>query len=382
MKNISILGSTGSVGTQTIDVVREHKDDFRILGLSTNQNIDLLEEQIYEFRPKAVCVMVEKKAEVLKKRLVHRDTKVYTGIKGLIEIATLESLDLMINAVVGTIGIQPTISSINEGIDIGLANKETLVSAGSVVMKLAKEKGVKILPIDSEHSAIFQSIQGNQNNKISRILLTASGGPFRGKTKEDLIHITPKEALKHPTWNMGKKISIDSATLMNKGLEVIEAKWLFDVEVEKIKVIVHPQSIVHSAVEYEDGAIIAQLGEKDMRIPIAYALNFPYRKKNSFSKLNLVSIGRLTFEEPDLETFKSLKLAFKAIKMGGTTPAVLNAANEKAVELFLSGRISFLDIAKLVEKAMINHRKILEPTLEDILNINEWAKGYVEELTK
>ncbi|RBP41159.1 1-deoxy-D-xylulose-5-phosphate reductoisomerase [Garciella nitratireducens] len=382
MKNISILGSTGSIGLQTIDVVREYKHKFNILGLSTNQNIDLLEKQIHEFKPKAVCVMKEEKAKILKERLINNNTKVYTGINGLIEIATLENLDLMVNAVVGTIGIQPTISAINKQIDIALANKETLVSAGFLIMKLAREKGVKILPIDSEHSAIFQCIQGNQNNTISRILLTASGGPFRGKQKEDIAHITPKEALNHPTWSMGEKISIDSATLINKGLEVIEAKWLFGIEVEKIEVVIHPQSIIHSAVEYEDGAIIAQLGEKDMRVPIAYALNFPYREKNSFLKLDFITIGKLTFEKPDFKTFEGLNLAFEAIKMGGTTPAVFNAANEKAVELFLSGDISFLDIIRLIEKTMVSHKKIAQPTLEDILNSDKWAKNYVTKLVK
>lgn len=382
MRGISILGSTGSVGSQTLDVVREQQDEFKVLGLSTNQNIDLLEKQIYEFKPIAVCVMMEEKAKELKKRLADNKIEVYAGMEGLIKVATIENLDLMINSVVGAIGIQPTICAINKGIDIALANKETLVSAGSLVMKAASKQGVKILPIDSEHSAIFQCIQGNKNNNISHILLTASGGPFRGKIKEELVHIGPKEALKHPTWSMGKKISIDSATLMNKGLEVIEAKWLFDIEVDKIRVTIHPQSILHSAVEYEDGAIIGQLGEKDMKVPIAYALNYPFRKANSFPKLDLVSIGSLTFENPDMKTFECLKLAFEAIKIGGTVPAVLNAANEKAVELFLSERIAFLDIAKLIEKAIFHHRKILEPTLEDILSVDQWAKSYVADIVK
>lgn len=382
MKNISILGSTGSIGLQTLDVVREDQNEFQVLGLSTNVNIDLLEKQIYEFKPIAVCVMVEEKAKQLKERLIDSNTEVYTGIEGLIRVATIENLDLMINSVVGTIGIQPTICAINKKIDIALANKETLVSAGSLVMEAAKKQGVKILPIDSEHSAIFQCIQGNKESIISHILLTASGGPFRGKTKKQLTSIGPKEALKHPTWSMGKKISIDSATLMNKGLEVIEAKWLFNIEIDKIKVIVHPQSILHSAVEYEDGVIIGQLGEKDMKVPIAYALNYPFRKENSFSKLDLVSIGSLTFENPDISTFECLKLAFEAIKIGGTAPTVLNAANEKAVELFLLEKISFLDIAKLIEKAVFNHRKISEPTLEDILSIDQWAKSYIVNIVK
>ena len=380
MKNIVILGSTGSVGTQTIDVVREYKEDFRILGLSTYKNIDLLQAQIQEFNPKAVCVMLEDKANTLRKRLIGNNTQIYTGIEGLIRIATIETADLMVNSLVGTIGIEPTISAINKGIDIGLANKETLVSAGSLVMDLAKEKGVRILPIDSEHSAIFQCIKGNEKNKISKILLTASGGPFRGKKKKDLRNIGLEEAIKHPNWSMGVKISIDSATLMNKGLEFIEAKWLFNMDIDKIKVLIHPQSIVHSAVEYEDGSIIAQLGEKDMKVPIAYALNYPYRKKNSFQKLDLISTGTLTFQEADIETFECLRLAYQAIKMGGTMAAVLNAANEKAVDLFIKKEIGFLDISKIIEKVMNKHKNVLNPTLEEILYIDTWAKKIAEEI--
>lgn len=384
MKNISILGSTGSIGTQTIDVIREHKDHFKILGLSTNKNIDLMEAQIHEFKPVVVCVMNKEKAKILKDRLKgsNTNTKICCGIEGLIEIASLENVNLMVNSLVGSIGIQPTITAIKNGIDIGLANKETLVSAGSIVMYLAKKNKVNILPIDSEHSAIFQCIKGNENNKIFNILLTASGGPFRNKKKKDLMNISPDEAIKHPNWSMGKKISIDSATLMNKGLELIEAKWLFNIDVDKIKVLVHPQSIIHSAVEYEDGSIIAQLGEKDMKVPIAYALNYPFRRKNSFTKLDLISIGTLTFEEVDLETFECLRLANEAIKSGGTMPAVLNAANEKAVDLFLEERISFLDIAAIIEKTILKHKNILEPTLEDILNVDTWARDFVRENAK
>lgn len=378
MKNISILGSTGSIGTQTLDVVREHKNDFIILGLSTNENIDLLEAQIYEFKPKAVCVMMKEKAKILKDRIKGSNTKIYTGLEGLIEIACLKKIDLMVNSLVGSIGIQPTISAINEGIDIALANKETLVSAGSLVMDCARKNKVKILPIDSEHSAIFQSLKGNEKQKISKILLTASGGPFRNKKKIHLANVTPEQAIRHPNWSMGKKISIDSATLMNKGLELIEAKWLFDTNIDKIKILVHPQSIVHSAVEYQDGSIIAQLGEKDMKVPIAYALNYPYRKKNSFKKLDLISTGALTFEEADTETFECLGLAYEAIKKGGTTPAVLNAANEKAVELFLEKSIPFLSIATIIEKTISKHKNILEPTLENILNSDLWAREFVE----
>ncbi|HHT50413.1 MAG TPA: 1-deoxy-D-xylulose-5-phosphate reductoisomerase [Eubacteriaceae bacterium] len=380
MKNLAILGSTGSIGTQTIDVAREHRENFNIIGLSTYRNIDLLEAQILEFNPKDVCVMLEDKANILKKRLVGSKTQIYTGIEGLIKIATLEGTDLLVNSLVGTIGIQPTIAAINKGIDIGLANKETLVSAGSLVMDLAKEKKVKILPIDSEHSAIFQCIRGNENNKIANILLTASGGPFRGKKKRDLINITPREAINHPNWSMGEKISVDSATLMNKGLELIEAKWLFDMDIDKIKILIHPQSIVHSAVEYEDGSIIAQLGEKDMKVPIAYALNYPNRKKNTFSKLDLVSIGTLTFYKPDIETFQCLRLAYEAIKMGGTMAAVLNGANEKAVELFIKKEIGFLDIPQIIQKVMDKHKNVLNPSLEEILYIDTWAKEIAVEI--
>lgn len=380
MKNLAILGSTGSIGTQTIDVAREHRENFNIIGLSTYRNIDLLEAQILEFNPKDVCVMLEDKANILKKRLVGSKTQIYTGIEGLIKIATLEGTDLLVNSLVGTIGIQPTIAAINKGIDIGLANKETLVSAGSLVMDLAKEKKVKILPIDSEHSAIFQCIRGNENNKIANILLTASGGPFRGKKKRDLINITPREAINHPNWSMGEKISVDSATLMNKGLELIEAKWLFDMDIDKIKILIHPQSIVHSAVEYEDGSIIAQLGEKDMKVPIAYALNYPNRKKNTFSKLDLVSIGTLTFYKPDIETFQCLRLAYEAIKMGGTMAAVLNGANEKAVELFIKNEIGFLDIPQIIQKVMDKHKNVLNPSLEEILYIDTWAKEIAVEI--
>jgi 1-deoxy-D-xylulose-5-phosphate reductoisomerase len=380
MKNLAILGSTGSIGTQTIDVAREHRENFNIIGLSTYRNIDLLEAQILEFNPKDVCVMLEDKANILKKRLVGSKTQIYTGIEGLIKIATLEGTDLLVNSLVGTIGIQPTIAAINKGIDIGLANKETLVSAGSLVMDLAKEKKVKILPIDSEHSAIFQCIRGNENNKIANILLTASGGPFRGKKKRDLINITPREAINHPNWSMGEKISVDSSTLMNKGLELIEAKWLFDMDIDKIKILIHPQSIVHSAVEYEDGSIIAQLGEKDMKVPIAYALNYPNRKKNTFSKLDLVSIGTLTFYKPDIETFQCLRLAYEAIKMGGTMAAVLNGANEKAVELFIKKEIGFLDIPQIIQKVMDKHKNVLNPSLEEILYIDTWAKEIAVEI--
>lgn len=379
-KNISILGSTGSIGIQTLDVIRDQYEHFNIIGLSTNKNIDRLEQQIKEFSPLAVCVMDEEKSEILRKRMRGREVEVYTGLEGLNKIASLEKLDLMINSLVGTIGIEPTITAIQHGVNIGLANKETLVSAGELVMKKAREKNIRILPIDSEHSAIFQCLQGNEDNRIEKILLTASGGPFKGKKKKELVNISPSEALKHPNWSMGKKISIDSATLMNKGLEVIEAKWLFDIDVEKIKVLVHPESIVHSAVEFQDGSVIAQLGEKDMRIPIAYALNYPIRRKNDFLKLDLISIGNLTFKEPDTETFECLQLAIDAIKSGGTFPAVLNAANEKTVELFLHGKIAFLDIPTFIYRTMECHNNIPSPTIQDILKVDYWAKEFVSKM--
>lgn len=374
-KNISILGSTGSIGTQALDVVRNLKV-VKVLGLSGNKNIKLLEKQAFEFQPQVISVMDEKNALELKKRLKGTNIKVVYGLEGLIEVATLPAIDTVLTSVVGTIGLIPTLKAIQEGKNIALANKETLVSAGELVMKKAEEKNVNIFPVDSEHSAIFQSLQGNYHNKMNRILLTASGGPFLGKTKEQLKNITVEDALHHPNWVMGKKITIDSATLMNKGLEVIEAKWLFDIPIEKIEVLIHPQSIVHSAVEYEDGAVIAQLGETDMKIPIQYALTYPKRIKNNYPKLDFFTRNKLTFEKPDTTVFSCLKLAYEAIKIGGTMPAVLNAANEIAVEKFIQKEISFLDIPLLIEKTINAYTVKYNYCLEDILQADKWAKEY------
>lgn len=373
-ENITVLGSTGSIGTQTLEVVREI-GDINIVALTANSNIDLLEAQAREFKPSLVCVMQEKSAAELSKRLKGTGIEVVSSMEGLIVAAVHPDADTVVNSVVGNIGLRPTVEAIKAGKDIALANKETLVTSGELVMRLVKEKGINMYPVDSEHSAIFQSLQGNSMNKIERIWLTASGGPFRGRT--DLSNVTLQEALNHPNWSMGKKITIDSATMMNKGLEVIEAKWLFDVELNQIEVLVHPQSIVHSMVEYEDGAVIAQLGVPDMKVPIQYALTYPKRVKNRFPKLNFFEKNNLTFEKPDLKVFRCLGLAFDAIKIGGTMPAVLNAANEAAVALFLNGKIGFTDIPKLIEKAMGAYTVKYDYSLEDVLEADSFAREYV-----
>lgn len=376
-ENISILGSTGSIGTQTLDVVREI-GGIKVTALTAGSNIDLLEVQAKEFKPELVCVMDENKALELKKRLSGSNIDVLSGMDGLIAAATISSADTVVNSVVGNIGLRPTVAAIKAGKNIALANKETLVTSGELVMKLLKKNNVKMYPVDSEHSAIFQSLQGNSMNKIENIWLTASGGPFRGRT--DLSGVTLADALNHPNWSMGKKITIDSATMMNKGLEVIEAKWLFNVDLDRIKVVVHPQSIVHSMVEYEDGAIIAQLGVPDMKVPIQYALTYPKRVKNSFPKLNFFERNNLTFEKPDLKVFRCLALAFEAIKTGGTMPAVLNGANEVAVAKFLEGKINFVDIPRLIEKAMGAYNVKYDYSLEDVLQADSFAREYVRNL--
>lgn len=379
IKNISILGSTGSIGTQTLDVIRNIKC-VNVLGLTTNLNIDLLEKQIYEFKPKMVAVGDEKKAEELKHRFKNRNFDIFSGIEGIIKVAVMDGIDTVVTSVVGNSGIKPTFEAIRAGKNIALANKETLVSAGELIVKEAKENNIKIIPIDSEHSAIFQCIKGNKENKINRILLTASGGPFRGKKISELEHITLKEALNHPNWSMGRKITIDSATMMNKGLEMIEAKWLFNVDINNIEVLVHPQSIIHSAVEFEDGTVIAQMGEPDMRIPIQYALTYPKRLKNNFPKINFFERNALTFEKPDFETFKCLKLACNAIKTGGTMPAVMNAANEIAVARFLKEEISFLDIPRLIEKTINAYNVKYEFTIDDLIEADTWAREYCKNI--
>lgn len=375
MRKISILGSTGSIGTQTLEVV-ENLENIKIMAITGNSNVKLLEEQARKFQPELVAVMDEKNAERLKKNLSDLNIRVVSGMDGLVEAATYDGVDTVVTSVVGNVGLKPTFEAIRAGKNIALANKETLVSAGQLVMDLAKKHDVRIYPVDSEHSAIFQSLQGNEGNRIERILLTASGGPFRGKKREELQNVTAADALKHPNWSMGNKITIDSATLMNKGLEVMEAKWLFDVDVDQIEVLVHPQSIVHSAVEYEDGAIVAQMGEPDMRVPIQYALTYPKRVKNPFPRVDFTQRNNLTFQKPDLDTFKCLSLAYRALKVGGTLPAVLNGANEVAVARFLKGDIGFLDIPELIEQTMDAYTVKYEYTLEDLLEADAWAKNY------
>ena len=366
MKKIAILGSTGSIGTQTLEVVRENKD-IEVLGLAAGKNIELLEQQIREFHPVCVAVWSEGKAEELKVKIADTDTRVVTGMEGLIEIATLEKAEILVTAIVGMIGLRPTIAAIQAGKDIALANKETMVTAGHLIMPMAKEYNVRILPVDSEHSAIFQSHQGNKGNPIHKILLTASGGPFRGKKEEDLLNIRVEDALKHPNWSMGQKITIDSSTMVNKGLEVIEAKWLFDVNVDQIQVVVQPQSVIHSMVEYEDGAVMAQLGTPDMKLPIQYALYYPERRYLPGDRLDFWEMGKLDFEKPDMETFYGLKLAYKAGREGGSLPTVLNAANELAVSKFLKREVKYLEIMEIIEDCMNAHKNIANPSLEQIL---------------
>lgn len=366
MKKISILGSTGSIGTQTLEVVREN-GDIEVLGLAAGGNIDLLEKQIREFHPVKAAVWSEEKAKELRVRIADTKTEVVSGMDGLIEISVMEGVEILVTAIVGMIGIRPTIEAIKAGKDIALANKETLVTAGHLIMPLAKEYGVSILPVDSEHSAIFQSLQGNDRRSVKKILLTASGGPFRGKKQEDLLNIRVEDALKHPNWAMGQKITIDSSTMVNKGLEVIEAKWLFNVKVDDVQVVVQPQSIIHSMVEYEDGAIIAELGTPDMKLPIQYALYYPERRYLPGDRLDFWSLGRLDFEKPDMDTFYGLALAYEAGRKGGSLPTVFNAANELAVSKFLKHEIKYLEIVEIIEDCMSAHKNIVNPSLEEIL---------------
>lgn len=377
VKKICILGSTGSIGTQTLEVV-QNLPDIKVIGLSAHRNIDLLEKQIYQFKPEKVAVMDEQEALRLRTRIQGLDVKVLAGMEGVLEIAQMEEAEIVVTAVVGMIGLRPTLAAIGAKKDIALANKETLVTAGDIVMEAAKKNGVSIYPVDSEHSAIFQCLQGNQMNDVQQIILTASGGPFRGKSAEDLKMVTKEQALCHPNWNMGAKITIDSATMMNKGLEVIEAKWLFNIDLEHIKVLIHPQSIIHSMVEFVDGSVIAQLGEPDMKVPIQYALTYPKRFLNPYPKLDFMQRNTLTFEEPDLKTFRCLFLAYEALQAGGTMPTVLNAANEAVVARFLKGKLSFTEIPKWIEEAMEHHENIKHPSLEDILYIEKWTYNYLE----
>lgn len=376
MKGISILGSTGSIGTQALDVIKNSKE-YKVVALTTNKNIDLIEQQALEFNPKLVVVMDSQKSKILKDRLKGYNINVMSGIEGLIEAAALEDTDTVITSVVGMIGLLPTLEAIKCGKKIALANKETLVTAGEIVMREALRNKVDIVPVDSEHSAIFQALRCGNKDEISKLILTASGGPFRGKKKEDLGNVRVEDALKHPNWEMGKKLTIDSATLMNKGLEVIEAKWLFDINIDKIEVIVHPQSIIHSMVEYIDGSIIAHLGIPDMRIPIQYALTHPKRVENHLRKLDLISLKELSFELPDTKVFPCLELAYEAISTGGTMPAVLNAANEVAVEMFQNNQVKFLEIPEIINNTMARHTSISNPTLDDILESDKWAREVV-----
>lgn len=366
-KKLVVLGSTGSIGTQTLDVVRSYKDSFEVLALAAGNNVEEMEKQAREFSPKLVVMWSDEAAKDIKHRLADTSIEIACGMEGLLKAATISEADIVLTAVVGMIGIRPTIAAIEAGKDIALANKETLVCAGHIIMPLAKEKGVKILPVDSEHSAIFQSLNGERHNNISKILLTCSGGPFRGMKTQELKDKTASDALKHPNWAMGKKITIDSASLVNKGLEVMEAAWLFGVEADRVSVVVHPQSILHSAVEFEDGAVIGQMGTPDMKLPIQYALFYPDRRPMDNKKLDLFSISQLTFEAPDMDTFRGLALALRAAREGGSMPTVFNAANEMAVAKFLKDEIKFLDIYNIIENAMDTHKIIKNPTVDEIL---------------
>lgn len=376
MKKIAIIGSTGSIGTQTLDIARANKD-LKIVALAAGNNIELLEKQAREFKPDIVGIWSEDKAKQLSEALSNFDIRIVWGMEGLLEIARYSESDILVTAIVGMIGIKPTVEAIKAGKDIALANKETLVTAGHIIMPLAKEKGVRILPVDSEHSAIFQCVHGEQGNKISRLLITASGGPFRGKDREFLQTVKLEDALKHPNWSMGKKITIDSATLVNKGLEVIEAKWLFDIEPKNIEVVVQPQSIIHSMVEFEDGSIKAQLGTPDMKLPIQYALYYPNRRYLSGDRLDFTALSGIIIDKPDRETFKGLDFAYKSIAIGGSMPTVFNAANEKAVAMFLNRDIEFLQIYDIIEECMNAHEVISNPTLEQIFETEQWVYEFI-----
>ena len=377
MKKIAILGSTGSIGTQTLDIVRE-QGDIQVVAMAAGSNISLLEAQMREFRPSLVSVWDEKKAKELRTNTKDLGIKIVSGMEGLLEVSVIPESEILVTAIVGMLGIRPTIAAIKAGKKIALANKETLVTAGHIIIPLAKEYKVPILPVDSEHSAIFQSLQGAGDNKISRILLTASGGPFRGRKADGLKNIQVEDALKHPNWSMGRKITIDSSTLVNKGLEVMEAKWLFDVALDQIQVVVHPQSVIHSAVEYQDGAVIAQLGTPDMRLPIQYALYYPERRNLSGRRLDLFEIADLTFEKPDTDTFRGLALAYQAMEKGGNIPTVYNAANEKAVSLFLDRKISYPEITELIEACMEDAEFIDHPDVDEILWTEAAAYEFIE----
>ena len=376
-RKIGVLGSTGSIGTQTLEIVRSNPD-FKVIALAAGSNVDLMEKQAREFQPELCVMWTEEAAKELRLRLSDTSVTVLAGMDGLLTLAVMPEIQILVTAIVGMIGLRPTIAAIKAGKIIALANKETLVAAGHIIIPLAAKMQVPILPVDSEHSAIFQSMCGQSRKKVSKILLTASGGPFRGKKRQELLDITVEDALKHPNWSMGRKITIDSATLVNKGLEVIEAKWLFGVEPENIQVVVHPQSVIHSMVEYVDGAVIAQLGVPDMKLPIQYALTYPYRRPMEGKKLDFYELSSITFEKPDTDTFKGLSMAYDAIAAGGSMPTVYNAANEKAVSLFLNREIKFLEIYDLIQGAMENHKVKENPTVEEILEAEAEAYEYID----
>lgn len=377
MKNIAILGSTGSIGTQTLDVARKN-EDLRVVAVSAGKSVEKLEEQIREFHPILAAVWDEKAARDLKTRIADTDTKVVSGMEGLLELASMPESDILVTAIVGMIGIRPTMEGIRAGKDIALANKETLVTAGHLIMPMAREYGVSILPVDSEHSAIFQAIHGEENKEIHKLLITASGGPFRGRTTEELRNVTVADTLKHPNWIMGRKITVDSATLVNKGLEVMEARWLFDMDLDHIQVVVQPQSIIHSMVEFKDGAIMAQLGTPDMRLPIQYALYYPHRRYLDGDRLDFTKLREITFEVPDMETFRGLPMAIQASREGGSMPTVFNAANELAVKKFLEEKIGFLDIYEIIAQSMERHKKIEHPDLDEILSVEQDTYQWIE----
>lgn len=377
MKNIAILGSTGSIGTQTLDVARKN-EDLRVVAVSAGKSVEKLEEQIREFHPLLAAVWDEKAARDLKTRIADTDTKVVSGMEGLLELASMPESDILVTAIAGMIGIRPTMEGIRAGKDIALANKETLVTAGHLIMPMAKEYGVSILPVDSEHSAIFQAIHGEENKEIHKLLITASGGPFRGRTTEELRNVTVADTLKHPNWVMGRKITVDSATLVNKGLEVMEAKWLFDMDLDHIQVVVQPQSIIHSMVEFKDGAIMAQLGTPDMRLPIQYALYYPHRRYLDGDRLDFTKLHEITFEVPDMDTFRGLPMAIQASREGGSMPTVFNAANELAVKKFLEEKIGFLDIYEIIAQSMERHKKIAHPDLDEILSVEQDTYQWIE----
>ena len=377
MRRIAILGSTGSIGTQTLDIV-DKEDSLQVVALAAGTSVEKMEEQIRKYKPSYACMWEEKAAKELQLRVRDRDVKILWGMDGLLQIATLKEVDMVVTAVVGMIGIEPTVAAIKAGKDIALANKETLVTAGHIIMPLAKENGVRILPVDSEHSAIFQSLQGENRRELEKILLTASGGPFRGKKRAELRQIQVEDALKHPNWVMGRKITIDSSTLVNKGLEVMEAKWLFDADLDQIQVVVHPQSVIHSMVQYQDGAIIAQLGTPDMRIPIQYALFYPERRPLGGERMDFFKLGTMTFEKPDLENFPGLALAYQAAKKGGSVPTVYNEANERAVDLFLNRKLPYLGITDLIQESMESIKEVSNPSLEEILAVKAQVDEFVD----